>query len=172
MSTQTATQSLQIATPGPAMTCSTWPDVFEQNEQRREQSERPSSRSTSANCVRRTCRDGMGQSLRLGCIALRPRGTSPTGRPAHFCKVADAAPLAAVPLPPTGSTEQNYREPRTGAARSLSPPPAAGCRIGRLEIESRGCERRPVRTTTYPLVSVKARGEYDATSTAVWRPCG
>jgi hypothetical protein len=43
----------------------------------------------------------------------------------HFWSVADAAPLATVPLPPTGSAEQKYREPRTGAARSLSPPSAA-----------------------------------------------
>jgi hypothetical protein len=65
ISTHRATQSLQIAAPGPAMTSSTWPAVFEQNEQRREGSKPRSPCSTSANCVRRTCLGGIRQSLRL-----------------------------------------------------------------------------------------------------------
>src|SRR5437764_1503939 len=46
--------------PGPATTSSTWPFVFERNEQRRERYGPWSSRSTSANRVRRTCPGGMG----------------------------------------------------------------------------------------------------------------
>jgi hypothetical protein len=73
ISTHRATQSVQIATPGPAMTSSTWPAVFEQNEQRREGSKPRSPRSTSANCVRRTWLGGIRQSL-----CLRSRSGPPS----------------------------------------------------------------------------------------------
>jgi hypothetical protein len=68
ISTHRATQSLQIATPGPAMTSSTCGAVFEQNEQRREES--GSARSTSVNRLRRTCLAGTNVTLPPASLPL------------------------------------------------------------------------------------------------------
>src|SRR5450755_4531263 len=68
ISTHRPTQSLQIATPGPAMTSSTCGAVFEQNEQRREES--APALSTSVNRLRRTCLAGTTGTLPPASLRL------------------------------------------------------------------------------------------------------